>query len=376
MRYLKKILSVILCTIILGGCANEEYEYNVNANKYSSFIALSLNDEFDNSKSYLCKEINLSYLDNISSNAVIMDYCLYKDFIAAIYSVNGKQKIYTINENSATEICEYDIDESIFINDMNCAGNKIFWLESGSTHGNIIKCLDTETFEIKSLTDDNDGEYFIRIYSDGDCLYCSDYNSEINQWNILKYNGKEFVDFKENIYVQNQYNPFFIGNDNIQYLTTDNNNVILNIENLKSNAKTSVNLNAEAKKLGINTISCNSSYIAWRDIKSVTDYSSVSTILYDTASDNIYNIRVTDSKLRISSLTSGIINNKIFVHFSRDFNGYSNIYLYDIESKKTTNLTQNTDNEVSYSFPKIIGNKLTFTSQKEDNATNAYILEL
>lgn len=381
---MKKICFMVCCILsllFLNGCSTNtasqyESKYNVAAKEYSSFIELPINNSISNVAFDNYSVIDLYSDTCVSQNEILVDYCLYNDGVIAIFGKDNSYSFYYIDNDSSEKLCNYTVNDNVAINDMCSADYYVYWLEEGSDLQNSVMRFNTQNNHIEKIGSATETKYLGRMYSDGNSIYCSEYNSETNKWNICRYENNSFTEFKTGIYVSNPYNPFFIGDGYIQYLSVSEDNLMLNVENLKTVEKSTINLGVKPTNIGVNIICCNSDFIAWRDIKNITDYSSIAAITYDVSKGKTFSTMVTKGKDNLSSLTSGIIGNNMFVHFSSDFNQKSNIFIYDLKKDILFNLTNNSDEEVYFSYPEIFGNKLTFTKEINQKETNIYICEL
>lgn len=377
---MKKFIIVLLSYILLTGCnSSTNYDnptYNITANEYSSFAEIPMHELSPEPLSSSISIIDIYNNSDLSTEYYMVDYCLYEDSVIAIFTNGCNCLIYNIGTDFSKKMFDYPVDESVSINDMCYANDSVYWLETSYKTGNSIKKFNTVANKIETIAVETETTSFSRIYSDGQNMYCSRINKDTQIWDICYYTNNHLKEYKEDIYVTNPYNPFFISDGYVQYLLKSNDTLSLQVENINDKSVTTLNLGVKPDEIGINTIACNEDFIAWRDIKNMTDYSSVSTVIYNTSTGEINSQMVTNSPKNTSSLTSGIIRNKLFVHYSSDGNGYSNIYIYNLLDKITYNLTCNVSENVTFSYPKITNNKLIFVKKENSLPVSIQIYEI
>ena len=151
---------------------------------------------------------------------------------------------------------------------------------------------------------------------------------------LVIYNIRTNEIIKKNAYLfGNPYLRAYIRNDYISYITKEEDSYYINICNLITGDIEKIDCISKVAK-----IMSNGKFIVWMD-----DYEYRNIYIYDSQNKSYNKIEGS-----LNLFTFMLIDNKVYISYSKDDDGFANIYSLDLLTNIRKNLTENTNEKIYY----------------------------
>jgi len=287
---------------------------------------------------------NMQEFYEIPANA--REICSHNNCIYYIIDENNFINILKfdiLNQDTET-IYKYNTEDNINIIELYAIDNYVIWVENPVDYKwKIIKYNLTNKEKKFIRTFEQSNKSFIPTCLSTDNNFLAWYESTYNDKNKLEeiliiYDTKTNEIMKKNIYLfGNPYLRPYIRNNYISYIVKENASYYINVCNLITGENKKIDCISSVAK-----IMSNGDYIVWLD-----DFDSRNIYIYDNQNRTYRKI---DGSL--NPFTFELINNTLYISYSKDSNGYANIYSLDLKTNKRKNVTKNNNENINFYLAK------------------------
>jgi len=293
---------------------------------------------------------------------------------------NNKYVFYIINKIDTINILKCDIvsknkeilytydsvTDDFTINELSATNDDLFWVENSKDFKcKIIKYdLENKTSEALYSYEQSGGSIipiclgvgnnFIAWY---EAMYSED--EGLNEYLII-YNVISKKSIIKNVFLFG--NPFlrpYIRNNYISYIVKEKDNYFIEIYNILDNKEKKIECTTKVAKL-----MSNDKYAVWLD-----DYEMRNIYIYDIRNEKYRKIDGSEDIFTIM-----LIDEELYISYTKDKDGFTNIYSVNLENNVIENITNNKDMNNSYYLCKLnINNKLLY--EKNNNGKIIVFLE-
>ena len=300
-------------------------------------------DQFVNKTDIFCYDIinkttsKIYQYNNSNLPSWIYDITACKDYLFWVETYPSEEeryKIYKLNltNNKLDVIRSYKSNPSLFDPSLTINDTNLFWIE-----GHKNKLTNEKTHSIISYSIQNDT---IDIIND-------------------------------NMWLNNPYSRVTVNDNIITYptLDTSTNNIIINTYNIITQ-KTQQLLTDEKSVFhyesdGTHTLWCKDPY-------GESHYLKQNLHIYNNEKNILYYFPIEDNNKSANVVT--FFNNNLFVLFMPDYNQYENVYYFNLDTLTKTNITNNTDKNMSIlSLQKTLDGRIIYEMLKRKNCDEVTI---
>ncbi|WP_187296307.1 hypothetical protein [Tepidibacter mesophilus] len=246
---------------------------------------------------------------------------------AEIYQYNIVNKDYKL-------IFEYkNLNYDIYVNELRANENYLFWENFDPQNNWSLNKFNLSTNEVEPIitSKDTDSKILPSIEVTNKYLAWYEYVNKKAYLMIYSIEKNEIKVIDKNIHLESPYDRAYIRNNKITYLTIDNKNKYINIYNLDENKNKVLNI---SKNIEIKNVLSNDNFTVWHE-----DYGMSNVYVYDHRLKKLYLINSKRNGHNIFAIN--LCKNYIFINDSKK----SNIFCFDINNKKKTNLTKKLNND-------------------------------
>lgn len=288
------------------------------------------------------------------------EICSYENFV---FYIKGKNKFaelvrYDTTTNAEEKIYKYDyLDDKTDAIELYAVKNNVIWVEESDdlswkiiqynlrdNKKNVIRTSEQSQSAVPACLAANDNyiAWYESNYSDKNKTY-----DVLNIYDIQ--NGS--IEQKETNMFGNPYLRPYIRNDWISYIIKKDKSYCIEIYNLVTNEKKYINCFSNVSKL-----MSNGRYTVWLD-----DYENRNIYIYDHEKNQSTKI---DGSLNVFTF---MLIDKLYISYTADDDGYSNIYSMELSTGKMKNVTKNKNENTAYYICKLnVDNRLLYEKDTKD----------